>query len=83
MAQREYELGLLARLRPDDAAEKILKAYRAGKGHNPDAALHLGIGVRTLERWVTRLGIRERVDAIRTRAGHRISKKPKKDIAPT
>ena len=69
MAYRQVDLGLLVRLQPDEAATKILNAYRDAEGNATRVAELLQVDRRTLSRWVEQLeattNIRDRIDAIR------------------
>jgi DNA-binding MarR family transcriptional regulator len=65
MAYRQLKLGLLVRLHPDLAADKILAAYRRHGGRAKRAAAHLGVDRSTLNRWIGALELRPRIEQIR------------------
>jgi len=73
MAYREPELGYLVRHYPTQAKARVLEAYRQGGGRTIGAAAVLDAKPRTLQRWVTDLGLRDEVDAIRVAHGGRPS----------
>lgn len=66
---RQIDLGLMVRLQPDEAATRVLNAYRDAEGSATRAAELLEVDRRTLSRWVEQLGattnIRDRIEAIR------------------
>ncbi len=64
MAYRDVELGLVARLHPAKAAERILGALRRCEGVHSRAAVELGVSRPTLDRWVERLHLKRAVERI-------------------
>lgn len=68
---REQVLGALVRVAPDQAKAQILEAYRRQEGLTVDAAQMLGVGRRTLQRWVKLLALHAQIDRIRRAAGAR------------
>jgi transcriptional regulator with GAF, ATPase, and Fis domain len=59
---------LLIRDRPVEARARIRVALRDAGGSVVDAARELGLGARTLHRYVTELELREELEEIRRRA---------------
>lgn len=65
---RETELSLIVRLRPNEAARRIIKAYNASKCNLVETAKQLEVASRTLSRWIDVLDLSSRLDAIKARA---------------
>ena len=69
MAFRKNELMYLVEVDPERARAKILKAFKKSKGNATHAADDLAIDLRTLQRYLDRLGMKERIDQYRKRVG--------------
>lgn len=65
MAFRKIELGVLLRIEPADARTRILDALAAHGGDVKKAAKSLGVGRRTLHRFVTALRVRRALAKMR------------------
>lgn len=64
------EIGSLVRDDPAQATERILQALRAARGNRHEAARSFGLrDPRTLYRWIERLGIWPKVDALAKEEG--------------
>lgn len=64
MAYRESKLGLMVRLQPDEAAARILAAFRRCRTATA-AAKDLEVDRSTLNRWIASLQIRAKVEQVR------------------
>lgn len=64
----ETELSLIVRLKPNEAKERIVKAYERAKCNRVEAAKLLGVASRTLYRWIDVLDLSVRLDGIKARA---------------
>lgn len=62
MAYQRQQLGALVRIDPAAARAKIVEAHQQTKGNTTTAAKLLGVGRRSLVRWITQLDIRALVD---------------------
>jgi transcriptional regulator with GAF, ATPase, and Fis domain len=58
-------MGLKVRLHPEEAVRDILDAFARSKGRHAGAASQFGVTVRTLDRWVARLGLQSQVETIK------------------
>jgi transposase-like protein len=65
LSYRFVETGVLVRLHPDEARQRILLAYTHAGGAVQGAADELQVTTRTLLRWVGALGIEPSVRRIR------------------
>ena len=65
MAYRQSDLGLMVRLKPEQARRQVLGAVRAAGGEVDDAAAALGVTRRTLDRYVRILDLSSEVNALR------------------
>ena len=77
MAYRRCELGMLVRCKPEEAATKIVRAYREAGGVSTQAASWLGVDLPTLNRWITEL---DRTHKVKVRI-ERIRRQVKKAVA--
>lgn len=55
MAYRESRLGLLVRMDPRRAADRIISAFKRKAGNATHTAAMLGVDLRTLNRWLQSL----------------------------
>lgn len=69
MAYQQQELGLLVRLLPTMARDRILAALAETNGNVARAAEHLRVGERTLFRWIDVLDMRDAVLAVKLQHG--------------
>ena len=68
MSYRTLELGTLVKLDPTEASRRILNAYGETQACLLDAAQRLGCDARTLRRWIRRLRLERRLEAVSRRA---------------
>jgi len=66
----DQHLGLLLRLDPDAARERILRAVERADGVVVDVALAFGVDARTAGRWIQRAGLRELAGRLRDERGY-------------
>jgi hypothetical protein len=70
--EKAFKLRALMLVDPRAAKGRIVEAISRAGGRLPAAAKLLGIGHRTLCRWVVELGLEQRVERERTRSGGRM-----------
>lgn len=64
MSHRDHALRALILVNPKEAKERILSAIQKKKGHQGDAAKHLGCSHGTLIRWIAALDMSKDIDAL-------------------
>jgi transposase len=55
VAYRHCEVGMMVRLQPRKAHDRVVAAYAATGGNEVQAAARLGVALSTLKRWVALL----------------------------
>lgn len=69
-------IGALIVVAPDQARAEILAAIDAAEGNRTRAAEILGANLRTLQKWIERLGMYPDIDALCERKGYHVQPGP-------